>query len=356
MQKIYYGIGHLPASLEGAARILLVCGGSYRHLAVRDEIDAAIEGRYVVFDQFTPNPRHEEVQKGVELILASGCDTILAVGGGSAMDVAKCIKYDSGLPVKIIAVPTTAGSGSESTRYSVIYFDGEKKSVTDDRIIPDIAILEPSVLRTLPLYQKKCTMLDALCHALESWWSVNSTCESRRLSEEAVRSVRYWWKDYIFGNTEEAADAIMKASNIAGQAINITQTTAAHAFSYKMTSLYHLPHGHAVAVGLFEIWQYMVSNMDRCTDPRGAAHLDEIFSAIAGAFNVETVEEAIAAFGEMLAVLEICNPVSSDLQADLQILSTSVNADRLRNNPVAIDEEAAREIYGKIVSGVCGQR
>jgi alcohol dehydrogenase class IV len=349
MQTIYYGIEHLKDVFTDKEKILLVCGGSFRHLPVRDEIEKAIAGRYVIFDQFTPNPSHDEVLKGVDMILAEKCDTILAVGGGSAMDVAKCIKFDSKLPVPIIAVPTTAGSGSESTRFSVIYFDGVKQSIADDSILPDVAVLDPRVLRTLPLYQKKCTMLDALCHAIESWWSVNSNERSRELAREAVRLVMDNCRGYIFDNTAEAAEEIMRASNFAGQAICITQTTAAHAFSYKLTTLYNLPHGLAVAVCLPEIWQYMLSNMDKCVDSRGAEYVMETFSDIAKELGSPTAEDAIDKFRTMLELLDLQNPSSESKEHDLDITSTSVNPVRLRNNPVSIDEKAARAIYDKII-------
>jgi len=352
MQTIYYGIEHLSETLADNEKLLLVCGGSYRHLPVRDEIEKVIAGRYVIFDKFTPNPNHEDVDKGVELILTEKYDAILAVGGGSAMDVAKCIKYDAKFQVPIVAIPTTAGSGSESTRFSVIYFKGMKQSIADDGILPDVAILEPKVLRTLPLFQKKCTMLDALCHAVESWWSVNSDERSIKLAREAIRLVMDNFRGYIFDNIPEAAAKMMQASNLAGQAINITQTTAAHAFCYKLTSLYNLPHGLAVAVCLPEIWQYMLSNMDKCIDRRGADYLEKTFSDIARELGAATAAEAIGLFRAMLAELELKNPVSASKDRDLDITSTSVNPVRLKNNPVAIDENAARAIYDKIIGNV----
>ena len=253
MQTIYQGIEHLSEALEGSIKVLLVCDSSFDFLNIKAEIEH-MEVPHVVFNDFTPNPLYEDVCKGVDLFQITKCDTILAVGGGSSLDVAKCIKLycqmskddiylnqpykDTG--VKLIAIPTTAGTGSESTRYAVIYYDGKKQSVTHDSIIPNIAILEPKVLKTLPLYQKKCTMLDALCQGIESWWSVNSTEESKKLSKEAVETMMQWWREYIFENTEESAKQIMYAANLAGQAICITQTTAPHAFSYKITSMYKL--------------------------------------------------------------------------------------------------------------------
>ena len=362
MQTIYQGIEHLSEALEGSIKVLLVCDSSFDFLNIKDDIEH-MDVPHVIFNDFTPNPLYEDVCKGVDLFQITKCDTILAVGGGSSLDVAKCIKLycqmskddiylnqaykDTG--VKLIAIPTTAGTGSESTRYAVIYYDGKKQSVTHESIIPNIAILEPKVLKTLPLYQKKCTMLDALCQGIESWWSVNSTEESKRLSKEAVETIMQWWHEYIFENTDESAVQIMHAANLAGRAICITQTTAAHAFSYKITSMYKLPHGHAVAVCLPEIWDYMYKNIEKCIDRRGNDYLNGVFTAIAGAMGMDTVQNAIEGFKNLLAVMSISSPVSLSRPEDLKVLSESVNPIRLKNNPVALSYDAIVGLYDVIL-------
>lgn len=365
MQTIYNGINHLQQATAGSKKILLVVDSSYNFLNIKDDIEN-IRVPMIKFSDFTPNPLYEDVCKGVDVLNAKNCDTILAVGGGSSIDVAKCIKLycrmskdklfleqkykDTG--IKLIAIPTTAGTGSESTRYAVIYYNGKKQSVTHDCIIPDVAILEPRVLNTLPLYQKKCTMLDAYCQGIESWWSINSTEESKKLSKEVVETITLWWYKYIFENTEEANKAIMHAANLAGQAICITQTTAPHAFSYKITSLYNLPHGHAVAIGLPEIWLYMYENIDKCIDRRGKDYLYNIFEQISYAMGITTgTSDAINKYRQMLKLLEIHNPVlcNHHRSSDLQVLTTSVNPIRLKNNPVALDEMAIKEIYERII-------
>lgn len=362
MQKIFKGINNLGEALKGSTKVLLVCDSSFPFLSIKGDIER-MEVPYVTFDQFTPNPLYEDVCKGVDLFQSAQCDTILAVGGGSSLDVAKCIKLycqmdknklyleqeykDTG--VKLIAIPTTAGTGSESTRYAVIYYDGKKQSVTHDSIIPDVAILEPGVLKTLPVYQKKCTMMDALCQGIESWWSVNSTDESKKLSMEAVETIMRWWHEYIFENTDASAKAIMHAANLAGQAICITQTTAPHAFSYKITSLYKLPHGHAVAVGLPVIWEYMVGNMDKCIDSRGQDYLAGIFDEIAKAMSCKNPTEAVAKFRQMIEEMELKNPVAKNREEELVILATSVNPVRLKNNPVSLVDKSILNLYGLII-------
>jgi alcohol dehydrogenase class IV len=250
-----------------------------------------------------------------------------------------------GAKLPFIAIPTTAGTGSESTHNAVMYYEGSKQTVTNDGVLPDYALLEPSVLKTLPLYQKKCTMMDALCQGIESWWSVNSNEESYEYSRKAIELIIQNWRAYIFDNNADAAAKIMLGANYAGRAINITQTTAAHAMSYKITSMYKLPHGHAVALGLPEIWQYMIDSIEKCVDSRGQDYLYDIFKKIAGAFGETTISGAIHYFRNMMTDLELNSPNIMDKENDIDLLCHSVNPIRLKNNPIRLDVEDIESLY-----------
>ncbi len=360
MQQILQGYSNIDTVLHeiGSKQYMLVCDSSFPFLSIKDVFLPA-----VLFDQFTPNPLYEDVCKGVELFNQHHCDAIVAVGGGSTIDMAKCIKLyckmdpnqnylqqeyrDCGVP--LIAVPTTAGTGSESTRYAVIYFEGTKQSVTHESIVPNYAILEPSLLTTLPLYQKKCTMLDALCQGIESMWSVNSTEESMIFSKIAIDLIMQHWHDYIEQNSAEAADAIMLAANYAGRAINITQTTAPHAMSYKLTSMFGLPHGHAVALCLPEVWMYMLEHPEKCIDPRGKEHLEFVFEWLGQIMGCDLPYKGLMMFRAMMLSLDMPKLESKNRDAELDILTKSVNPERLKNNPVALDDFVIHCIYNKIV-------
>lgn len=369
MQVIYNGISHLGKTLEGATKVFVVCDSSFPFLNIKENIEN-MGVPHVMFSDFTPNPLYEQVCKGIDLFLITKCDTIVAVGGGSAIDVAKCIKLAvlakegnaaiipplvskrlsiDGGKIPFIAIPTTAGTGSESTHNAVMYYEGTKQTVTNDGVLPDYAILEPSVLKTLPLYQKKCTMMDALCQGIESWWSVNSTEESYEYSRKTIELIMANWRKYIFENDEEAAANVMLAASYGGRAINITATTAAHAMSYKITSLYKLPHGHAVSVCLPEIWEYMLVHPEDCIDKRGIKYLKGVFDEIACSMGVGTPAEAIALFREMMKEMELSNPVSEYLTSDILLLTSSVNPVRLKNNPVLLNEKAINGLYELIV-------
>ena len=375
MQKIINGINNLPEILKevGCKRLFLVTDSSYPFLNIKDAIEAFEVEEKVKFAEFTPNPLYKQVCKGIELFKSSGCDTILAVGGGSAIDVAKCIKLavlakegnDAIIPplvskrldidgskIPFIAIPTTAGTGSESTHNAVMYYEGAKQTVTNDGVLPDYAVLEPSVLKTLPLYQKKCTMMDALCQGIESWWSVNSTEESYEYSRKTIELIIANWRKYIFDNDNEAAAQIMLAANYGGRAINVTQTTAAHAMSYKITSLYNLPHGHAVAVCLPEIWEYMIGHMDKCIDTRGKTYISDIFELISKAMGCANPNKSIDLFRQMMIEMDLQNPVSGNREVEIKILSNSVNPVRLKNNPIILDAVTITKLYNCIINDI----
>lgn len=353
MAEVIKGLCGVGKILSVYRKALLVHGKSYERHRVKDMIDRL---PHADFTDFSSNPLYEDVCRGVDLFNAEGCDVIVAVGGGSAIDVAKCIKLfcrmdrnknyleqermDTGIP--LIAMPTTAGTGSESTRYAVIYYKGEKQSICHDSIVPDYAFLVPEFLKGLPTYQKKCTMMDALCQAIESWWSVNSNDESRGYSRKAVAGIRDNWKEYINNNTEKAAEKIMEAANFAGRAINIASTTSAHAMSYKITSLYNLPHGHAVAVCMVEAWRHILEHTGECRDSRGDEYLKDTLQEIHSLVDYDW-------YCRLLAELGIEKPKGSDRQASIKLLAESVNLARLKNNPVTLGTETLKEMYERII-------
>ena len=373
MQKIVNGIERLSEILReiGCKRLFLVVDSSYPFLNIKDAIEALPVMEMVTFSNFTPNPLYEQVCEGVEMLKASQCEAILAVGGGSAIDVAKCIKFAvlakegnaaiipplvsqrlpiDGEKIPFIAIPTTAGTGSESTHNAVMYYEGSKQTITNDGILPDYAVLEASVLKTLPLYQKKCTMMDALCQGIESWWSVNSTDESKEYSKAAVELIMANWRQYIFDNDDDAAKVIMFAANYGGRAINIAQTTAAHAMSYKITSLYHLPHGHAVALCLPEIWDYMIGHTNNCIDIRGERYVRDVFESISRSVGASSTEEAIRIIRNMMAEMGLGSPsFVNDVEAELELLCKSVNPIRLKNNPIRLDYNSIYSFYNHIL-------
>lgn len=349
---------------KGIRRPMLVCDGAFPHLAAARHLERLKEQGLALttFRDFAPNPAYEAVAAGVRRFREENCDAVLAIGGGSAMDVGKCIKLwalqgDGGpwykqTPVcneiPLLAMPTTAGTGSEATRYAVIYAGGTKLSVTHDSIVPEAVIFDPSALRTLPAYQRRATMMDALCHAVESCWSVHSTADSRKLSGEAIRAILGATDGYLRGE-DEASGAMLRAANTAGKAINITQTTAGHAMCYKLTTLYGIAHGHAAALCVDALFPWMLRHPERICDPRGAGQVRTAMAEISEAMGCETPEEAAVRFHGILKSLAL--PVPDAKPEDLAVLTASVNPERLRNHPYALDAGAITALYRTILNG-----
>ena len=344
----------------GADSLFLVCGASIRSMPVGayfDTLPDRLQIRVTRFSDFCPNPSCESAAEGIRAFRASGSKMIAAVGGGSAIDVAKCIRIwnetevldsfwkQAAAPnnIPFLAVPTTAGSGSEATRFAVLYHQGEKLSITHPDCRPSAVLLDSSTLRSLPLYHKKAAMLDALCHGIESCWSVNSTAESREYSREGIRLLMANYRRYLrYGEGKE----MLWASHLAGRAIHITQTTAGHAMCYQLTSRYKIAHGHAAALCVEALWPHMLEHMGDCVDLRGQNHLEGILQEIAQAMGCTEAGEAPRRFHDLLA--EIGMEMPDIAEEELDVLTSSVAPERLKNHPVRLDREAIYELYRQI--------
>ena len=350
---------------KGIRHLFLVCDRAFPFLRINGWFGGLTERTGIavtVFSAFTPNPKYEEVREAVLAFRAAGCDAVMAVGGGSAMDVAKCVKLFAQMNpemhflkqfilennIPLLAMPTTAGSGSEATRFAVIYDEGVKQSVAHESCIPDTVLLDASALQTVPPYQRSSTMMDALCHAMESFWSVNSTAESKQYATAAIRLILNNMEGCL-ANTDAGNAGMLQAAHTAGKAINITQTTAGHAMCYKLTSLYGLAHGHAAAMCVRVLFPWMLTHTDRCVDPRGEAYLTDTFAVLARAMGCESAGQAAERFAALTDRLELGFPVIPE--EDLDQLTAGVNPERLKNNPVALTDDDIRALYAAMRTG-----
>ena len=216
-------------------KVLFVCSKDYDRYGYRKALDE-INIKSVSFTSFEPCPEVSSVENGIEAYKANECDFVVAVGGGSAIDTAKGIKFYSKLDFDILAVPTTAGTGAEVTRFSVLYRNKDKESVSDYSIIPNFQIFDYTTLKSLPYEQKVVTSLDAFCHSVEAFWSVDATNESRKYSKKALSLFNDNFARYI-ENDDSTFEPMLECSMLAGKAINLARTTAPHAFSYKLHKL-----------------------------------------------------------------------------------------------------------------------
>ncbi len=366
MQNIAHDFSRLPDMIAQCKckKLFVVSKSAYHAPIVQKELKI-LQIEHVLFSAFSSNPNYEEIEQGVEMFKAQNCDGVLGLGGGSAMDVAKCIKLfarmDNTLPyysntyqdnhIPLLLAPTSAGTGSEATPFAVMYVHNEKYSVTHDSILPEYVILDATFLKTLPLYQKKCTMLDALSQAIESIWSLPSQTENCMYAQKSISLILENYKAYIFSEYDNAVSKnMLTASFFAGKAICLTRTTAPHAMSYALTKMYNLPHGHAVMVCLPYVYQYMLSHMDTC-NAQEKAFLYEKFDFLLHIFGLKTYTALYDFLLHLLDELSISFPKTSFPQ-DIDLLTSKVNIERLSNHPMRLDKEAIHTLYQQIVKVV----
>lgn len=334
--------------------ILLVRGNqSYIKSGAKEALSFIFnEYNVIEFSEFSVNPKLEEAQIGFELFKQKNVDAIVAIGGGSVIDTAKIIKYLAiqedlaNADIPFIVAPTTAGTGSEATHFTVVYIHGVKYSWAHESLIPTVAIIDAELLNGQSKYQIAVSGLDAFAQGIESFWSVNSTDESLIYSEKAIRLIWENLESAINGD-KEALIKIAKGSNWAGKAINITKTTAAHALSYSFTSKLSLPHGHAVVLFIpYFIQFHKHLTLEQCNDYRGPNFVKEQIRKIAEILNVtfEKIEDEVFMFFKRLNVevnfdeLEITDAVFSDLIKDF-------SEERMINNPGKVRASDFKDIY-----------
>ena len=217
--------------VEGLTHIVLVAGrSSYEKCGAKAFFELMLAGKRVTYlTTVGENARKEDVEDKLSQ-MPGEIDAFIAVGGGTVIDTAKLLRGFSGLP--FLAVPTTAGTGAEATRFAVYYDHGKKCSADDVRYLPTDQILIPEFCESASDYQKASCAFDAYAQAVESLWASGATEESRGYARKAL--------DWM------AKGELLLGSYWAGRAIDISRTTAAHAFSYYMTATYGTPHGEAV--------------------------------------------------------------------------------------------------------------
>ena len=191
-------------------------------------------------------------------------------------------------------------------------------------------------------------MMDAFSHAIEAYWSVNSTEESKGYSEKAIKGILDNYQGYL--NNDSSGNAgMLNAAFYAGKAINIAQTTAGHAMCYKLTSLFGYAHGHSAALCNKVLFLWMLNNIDRCSDARGEQYLKDTLFDLGKAFDLKDSTSAAEFFSDFVDKLGLELPKASAQQ--IEELVGSVNPVRLKNFPITLDESTIRELYLQIAKG-----
>lgn len=366
-------INHLWGILKeiGAKNLLLVAERkAFELCGAKEALESVLESYNTrEFTGISEPPDYASLIDGIKVYRESKPDVVIAVGGGSVIDTAKLVNYFSVqehppinyimenrmvVPVStpLIAIPTTSGTGSESTRFAVLYIDGKKYSIDDKAILPNFCIVDPSFSFSMPKRVAASSGMDALCQAIESYWSVNSSEESKNYAREALTLAVKNIECAV--NTKERAciEAMSLAAHLAGKAINISRTTAPHALSYAMTSLFGVPHGEAVSLTVGEVLvaNSLVGDCD-ASDPRGLAYVRETILEIVNLLGCSSPEQARDKLKEISAVVGLRTRLSQCgiTNEDITVLSNSVNLQRLGNNPRKLSKEVIEGTLLKVL-------
>lgn len=266
-------IKEIPNNLKNLSikNILLITDKGIRNLGITKELEEVLSKNNInciVYDETLPNPTVDNIESARKLYVDYSCETLIAFGGGSPIDCAKAVGARIAYPKKtigklkgllkirrkiplLIAIPTTAGTGSEVTLASVVSDPSiqHKYTLMDFNLIPRIAVLDPSVTVSLPPHLTSTTGLDALTHAIEAYIGRSTTNDTRKKAIEAIK--------LIFGNIEEAYNNgsnikartnMLKAAYLAGIAFSKSYVGYVHAVAHSLGGQYNIPHGLANAV------------------------------------------------------------------------------------------------------------
>ena len=309
-----------------------------------------------VFARVSPNPEADEVDACAELLRSRKLDFVAALGGGSALDCAKAAAgialsgqsirryHGTGTPLPaehlpLIAVPTTAGTGSEVTCVAVIsdHARGVKAPIVSETFYPVCAVVDPELTYTVPPPVTAGTGIDVLCHAMEGFWSRGHQPICDALAVYAARLVfDFLPRAWACPGDEEAREKMCEASVIAGMAFTLPKTTAPHACSFPLTNRFHIPHGEAC--GLTLDWFARLN-----AQGEEGKRLDE-FAAAVGHTDARAMADAIFALKQRLGLRTDLKDLRLNGE-DIERLVAESHHPNMLNNPVQVTDGMLREMY-----------
>ena len=343
---------HILEQLQ-VKHVFLVRGKkSYIHCGAADKLQTVwsnIHCQVIEFDDFSTNPKEEDTLKGTACFNATHADCIIAVGGGSAMDMAKLIRYQamqtSTNHVPLFAVPTTAGTAAEVTiNYVITDVEKKRKFVcVDIHDIPEVAVVDPDMMASMPKGLTASTGMDALTHAIEGYITKGAWEMTDMFHLKAIELIA----KHLPGaceNTPEGREGMALAQYIAGQGFSNVGLGIVHSMAHGLGALYDTPHGVANAILLPSIMAYNAE----CT---GDKYRDIAKAMGVAGTDAMTIEEARKAAVDAVYALNEKVGIAKDLKGilkeeDIQFLSESAFADACRpGNPKDTSVEEIAELY-----------
>lgn len=347
-------------------KILLIVGkNSFHSSGAKQKLDKFLSDKKTKILFKNQNyPDLSDLKNIISEINSFRPDVIITLGGGSTIDLGKVSNFlhsennlieqikiskfgNNNKFCKLIAIPTTAGSGAETTSNAVIYIDKVKYSVEDNCILPDFIFIDPELAISVPKKLSASAGIDAMSQAIESLFSLKSNSESVKYALTSLKYSSGNIEKHINNPSFETSNNMCNASFFSGKAINISKTTAPHAISYPFTSFYGINHGHAVSLTLIDFINFNYQNLKIA---KTNFDLKERFNLLFEIFNVKNINELSLKISNILKKINL-NTNLKDLNiksiSDIDKIVSNINLQRLKNNPIQIDRDFVRELLIK---------
>ena len=313
-------------------------------------------------NEFTP--KFHEIKVIQKLIENFEPNLILAIGGGTVIDYAKCVNclnkkikeidIISNTPhyekkTELCAIPTTAGSGAEVTENAVLYINEIKYSVENKLIKPDKYFLVPEFVVGSDKKLKASSGFDAIAQAIESIISLRANEVSLNFSKKSLSYSLKNFESYYDKPDLLNANQMCLAANLSGKAISITKTTAPHAISYPFTSHFNISHGHAVSLTLSKFLKFNFINLKRAENP---SLLKNKFDLIFNIFNAKSITELcnyLESLKKRMNMESNLKKLNINLTNDIDKIISGINMKRLKNNPIEISIDDIKKILKELI-------
>ena len=365
-------ISELAIKIASNKKILIVSDKNLLNiLGISEKVHDYLEKDGFTVDIFEKDGNFSSIEiidNGADLVRNKDYGLIIGIGGGSAMDTAKCMAILGKNPgsinlylkegktlenygIPLIEVPTTSGTGSEVTRWATVWDLGEKQkkySLSDLKMYAKGAIVDPTLVKSLPKKMSVITGLDALSQAIEAYWSKNHNPISDIYALQAIPLI-FSNLQKIFDNPSdvETRKNLAFGSLLSGLAFSNTKTTAVHSVSYPITLHFNVPHGLACALTLS---QFLLFNSEKNVDNIDEA--PERLKKISEAIGVDSPKKAAQMITELMKNLNLptkLREVGIDKKGIELIIKEGFTPDRVKHNPRKLTEENLRDILQELL-------
>nr|WP_026215820.1 phosphonoacetaldehyde reductase [Porphyromonas macacae] len=343
---------------ESITKVFIVRGGnSYILSGAKDDLETILNSlkiEFTYFQEFDVNPKINDLEKGLKRFEQYAPNCIIGIGGGSVLDMAKLIRFFSIYKgdfktniferknlskTQLICMPTTSGTGAEMTHFSVLYENEMKYSVEHRDMKPDLGIIIPQFTYNNNAYLTACTGFDALAQAIEAYWNINSTTESDQFAFEAIKLLYTNLPLAVNCPTSDIRNQMAKGAHLAGKAIDITKTTAPHAYSYYFTSKHRIPHGHAVAITFPYFAALNMEHFELFKNQTKLRDYQNKIEKLCLFLNISSIDKK-SFFSRYISSIGL-QPIFSK-EIDVFEALCAVNKERLGNNPMFIHERSLK--------------